>query len=149
MEQTVFTIRPSIRPIYFFYIIALIILAFFVFLAVKFHNIFILFPGLLFPFWPGFMHMGRHFTIYTLTNENIKVRTGIIGKTQTMIPLAKVQNVTFSYSITQRVLGIGDVLIKSASEKGAIPFADIDRPEECSRKILEVIKNYHKSDGQP
>lgn len=149
MEETIFTIRPSMRPIGVFYAACLVVLAFFVFLAIKFHSIFFIFPGLLFLFAPAAMQIRRRFTIYTLTNENIKIRTGIIGKTQTMIPLAKVQNVSFSYSIIQRMLGIGDILLESAAEKGAVPFLDIDKPEECSRQILEVIKNYHKAAAQP
>jgi len=149
MEQTIFVIRPSISPVITLYIITLLVLVFFVFLMFASQNINFLFFGILFQFITIDKHLGRNFTIYTLTTENIKIRAGIIGKTQIMIPLAKVQNVAFNYSIIQRLYGIGNLLIESASDQGAIPFTNIEKPEEYSKKILDATKNYQKNNSQP
>jgi uncharacterized membrane protein YdbT with pleckstrin-like domain len=149
MEQIIFTIRPSMKPIAALYILTLLVLVFFALLALEFKFTIFLLMGFLFPVAPAVIHMDRQFTIYTLTDENIRIRVGVIGKTQVMIPLEKVQNISFSYSLIQRIFGTGNLLIESASQQGAIPFKNIDKPEEFSKQILEELKNYSKSISQP
>ena len=45
---------------------------------------------------------------YTLTDSKIEIDYGLIARTTRNIPLAKIQDVTVSASILQRILGFGD-----------------------------------------
>ena len=53
---------------------------------------------------------------YTLTDSKVEIDTGLIARTTRNIPLTKIQDVTVSASIPQRLLGFGDLLIDNASE---------------------------------
>src|SRR5207245_5651914 len=67
---------------------------------------------------PGFYHLKRNMIRYRVTDSKIEIDYGLIARTTRNIPLAKIQDVTVSASILQRVLGFGDVVIDNASEVG-------------------------------
>ncbi len=53
---------------------------------------------------------------YTVTDAKLQIDTGLIARTTKNIPLSKVQDVTVSASIPQRLMGFGDIIIDNASE---------------------------------
>jgi len=55
---------------------------------------------------------------YTLTDSKIEIDYGLIARTTRNIPLAKIQDVTVSASIPQRILRLGDLVVDNASEVG-------------------------------
>lgn len=133
MTQNTFTIRPSMRPIIVWYVVAglFFIPVFFTSQAFIFSFIFLLIPII--------KHVKRNFTIYTLTADKVAIRTGVIGKAEMTIPLSKIQGVASSYSIEQRIFGIGNVLIESAGGRvGGVPMKDIEDPEKYAKQILEA-----------
>ena len=86
------------------------------------------------------LHLDRNFTVYTLTKENMKITKGIVGKTASVIPLLKVQEVTGASVWWQQFMGVGNVLVESAAnEINGIVMVNVDNPEEYVKKILEAI----------
>jgi len=149
MEEIIFTIRSSMRPIIALYILVFLLFIFTIILH-SFFAIFIGFITFIILIEVIIIHLQRNFTIYTLTSDNIKFRTGIIGKRVTTIPLIKIQDVTSVFSITQRLFGVGNVLIESATERiGGVRLRNIEKPEEYAKQILEAARNIQKGINQP
>src|ERR1051325_10326169 len=67
---------------------------------------------------PAYYHLKRNMVRYTLTDSKIEIDYGLIARTTRNIPLTKIQDVTVSASIPQRILGFGDVVVDNASELG-------------------------------
>jgi uncharacterized membrane protein YdbT with pleckstrin-like domain len=94
-------------------------------------------------------HIKRNSTTYTLTSEKLKIKTGILGKAENNVPLSKIQNVGSAYSLPQRILGIGNIVIESAGSKiGDIPLRDIEKPDEYVQKILTTVHEKESAVGQ-
>jgi uncharacterized membrane protein YdbT with pleckstrin-like domain len=78
------------------------------------------------------------FTNYVLTTERIIVRSGMIARTGTEIPLESINNVLFSQSVIERLLGYGDVLLESAGTQGQSRLKNIGDPEEFQSQVYRV-----------
>lgn len=87
------------------------------------------------------LDLRRVCTLYTLTTQRIRVKAGILSRVERTIPITKIQNVTAGYTMLQRILGIGDVIIESAAERsGWVWFAGVDSPLAYANRILEVVR---------
>ena len=100
----------------------------------------ILAVGLLVFSVPIYKHFLRRREVYTLTNHKLEMRYGIIAKTVRNIPLAKIQDVTVTASVWQRLLKLGDIVIDSASETGTIVLDEIHNPEHFANIILTELR---------
>ena len=89
---------------------------------------------------PIYKHFLRRREVYTLTNHKLEMRYGIIAKTVRNIPLAKIQDVTVTASVWQRLLKLGDIVIDSASETGTIVLDEIHNPEHYANIILTELR---------
>ena len=89
---------------------------------------------------PIYKHIVRLRHVYTLTNHKLEMRYGLIAKTVRNIPLRNVQDVTVTSSIWERLLGLGDIVIDSASESGKINLTDIHHPERYADQILSELR---------
>lgn len=78
------------------------------------------------------------FTQYVLTTERIVVRTGIVSRQGTEIPLENINDVHFSQSVIERLLGYGDVILESAGMQGQSELHDIPDPEAFQSAIYRA-----------
>jgi uncharacterized membrane protein YdbT with pleckstrin-like domain len=78
------------------------------------------------------------FTSYVITNERLIIRTGILAREGKEIPLDAINDVTFSQSFLERLVGSGDLLIESAGEFGQSRFTNIPDPEKMQSLIYET-----------
>lgn len=78
------------------------------------------------------------FTQYVLTTERIIVRIGMVARTGTEIPLERINNVLFSQSVLERLLGFGDVLIESAGAQGQSRLRDVPDPEAFQSEVYRA-----------
>lgn len=78
------------------------------------------------------------FTHYVVTNERVIVRRGFIARHGKEIPLEVINDVTFSQSVIERILGSGDLLIESAGEQGQSRYTDIPDPERVQALIYRL-----------
>ena len=56
---------------------------------------------------------------YTLTDQRIKIESGVFGRQSKMIPIDRVQDCTTRQSLVGRVLGYGRVEVDAAGAQGA------------------------------
>lgn len=78
------------------------------------------------------------FRLYVLTTERIVVRTGVVSRDGTEIPLESINNVLYSQSVIERLLGYGDVLIESAGSQGQSRLDDIPDPEAFQSEVYRA-----------
>ncbi len=74
-------------------------------------------------------------TNLVITSDRLIFRQGIFAKSGIEIPLNRVNNVNFSQSVWERLLGAGDLLIESGGEDGQQRFTDIRHPERVQNLI--------------
>jgi len=75
------------------------------------------------------------FTLHVLTTERLVVRSGVVARRGLEIPLEAINDVTFSQTVFERLLGFGDLLVESAGEQGQSRFSNIPRPEHFQSLI--------------
>ena len=93
---------------------------------------------------PAYYHVKRNMIRYTLTDSKIEIDHGLIARTTRNIPLAKIQDVTVSASILQRILGFGDVVVDNASEIGGSTILhNINDPRHYADLILRQLRRWH------
>jgi len=93
---------------------------------------------------PAYYHLKRNMVRYTLTDSKIEIDYGLIARTTRNIPLAKIQDVTVSASILQRMLGFGDVVVDNASEVGGTTVLhNINNPRHYADLLLREMARRH------
>ena len=93
---------------------------------------------------PGYYHIRRNMVRYTVTDAKLQIDTGLIARTTRNIPLSKVQDVTVSASIPQRMLGFGDIIVDNASELGgSTVMHNISKPRHYADLLLRELRRWH------
>jgi uncharacterized membrane protein YdbT with pleckstrin-like domain len=80
------------------------------------------------------------FTEYVLTNERLISRAGVIAKRTTEIPLERINDITITQSVFERILHCGDLVLESAGEFGQQRFSDVGAPAEVQKRIYEATE---------
>ncbi len=146
LEQVIFTVRPTMIFIKLGYALAIIAAIAIVFLLALIPvPAYISVPlALALLLIPAFYHLKRNMVRYTLTDSKIEIDTGLIARTTRNIPLSKIQDVTVSASIPQRMLGFGDLLIDNASELGGSTILhNISQPRHYADLLLRELRRRH------
>lgn len=142
----IFTVTPTLMFVKLGYVLA--VLGAFL-LVVLFSTALSPFVGL----WPGvilglalllipaFYHARQKLKRYTLTETTIEIDSGLVSRTTQNVPLRRVQDVTVSSTVFQRMLGYGDIVVDNASETGGKVILDnIDKPRERADQILRQMR---------
>ncbi len=79
-------------------------------------------------------------THFVLTSDRVIFRTGIIAKHGIEIPLERINTIFFHQRIFERMLGLGDLDIESASKDGAQRFNDIRNPSGVQNEIYQQME---------
>jgi len=79
-------------------------------------------------------------THFVLTTERVIFRSGVVAKFGREIPLERINDVTFSQSLLERLFGVGDLLLESAGEHGQSSFSDIRDPEAVQLEIYRQME---------
>ena len=74
-------------------------------------------------------------TNFVITSDRIIFRSGVLGNSAIENPLERVNNVLFSQSVFERMLGAGDLLIESGGEAGQQRSTDIRQPDRVQNLI--------------
>jgi membrane protein YdbS with pleckstrin-like domain len=149
IESVIFTARPTMLFIKIGYVAAVAgaILITVLLAMVRFIDIpwYISLPvALSLLLIPAYYHLKRNMLRYTLTDSKIEIDYGLIARTTRNIPLAKIQDVTVTASIPQRILGFGDVVVDNASELGGTTVLhNINNPRHYADLILRQLRQWH------
>jgi uncharacterized membrane protein YdbT with pleckstrin-like domain len=79
-------------------------------------------------------------THFVLTTERLIFRSGLVAKFGREIPLERINDVTFSQSLFERLVGVGDLLLESAGEHGQSRFSNIRDPETVQLEIYRQME---------
>ncbi len=146
LEQVIFTVRPTMIFIKLGYALA-VLAGFALVLLLAWIDVPALISvpiGLALLLVPAYYHLRRNMVRYTLTDSKLEIDTGLIARTTRNIPLSKIQDVTVSASIPQRVLGFGDLIVDNASELGGtIVLHNISNPRHFADLLLRQLRLRH------
>ncbi len=67
-------------------------------------------------------------TAYTLTDQRIKIETGILSRSEKIIPIDRIQDCTTRVSLIGRMLGYGRVEVDAAGAQGAEVLEHLPNP---------------------
>jgi len=79
-------------------------------------------------------------THFVLTSDRVIFRSGIVAKRGIEIPLERINTIFFNQRIFERMLGLGDLDIESASKDGAQRFDDIKNPSAVQNEIYQQME---------
>ena len=93
---------------------------------------------------PAYYHLRRNSVRYTVTDAKLEIDRGLVSRTTRNIPLSKIQDVTVSATIPQRLLGFGDLIVDNASEAGgSTVLHNINNPRQHADLLLRELRRWH------
>ncbi len=72
---------------------------------------------------------------FVVTSDRVIQREGWIARQSIEIPLEQINDIRFKQGVFERMIGAGDLMIRSASNDGPTTFEDIRHPEEVQKTI--------------
>ena len=79
-------------------------------------------------------------TLYELTTRRLRMRDGIVTRHGRDIPLARINDVSFTKGLLDRLLGSGQLVVESAGEHGQIVLTDIPRVEYTQATLFRLVE---------
>jgi membrane protein YdbS with pleckstrin-like domain len=92
---------------------------------------------LVFGVWPT---LAWWYRTYTLTNERLATRKGVLRRSGRDIPLTRVNDVAFDQGILDRMVGAGTLRVSAASEEGTIVWVDIPDIHRVALRLNEQAR---------
>jgi uncharacterized membrane protein YdbT with pleckstrin-like domain len=86
-------------------------------------------------------------TVYTLTNQRIKIETGVFSRQSKMIPIDRVQDCTTKQSILGRMMGYGLVEVDSAGADGPEVLSHLPNPQYFRDQVF--VESEKRRSGTP
>lgn len=103
------------------------------------------FAGLLLFLIPGYFHFRQKTVRYTLTDSKLEIDEGFISRTTRSVPISRIQDVTVSSGIAQRVLGFGNLMIDNASDEGGkVILRNINTPRYYADVLLRQMRRLER-----
>jgi uncharacterized membrane protein YdbT with pleckstrin-like domain len=87
----------------------------------------------------GLVHLRRRYTTWSLTSDRLIERSGLLASRRREMELADVRSIEVDRSLTQRILGLGNVSIASAASADfMIRMQDIPDPERVAEMLRQA-----------
>lgn len=144
-HQRIFSIAPTLKFVFLGYL-AIVFIAFaLVILLTALIPGFIPFIGVIIGFFllliPVYYHVRQKMIRYSLTDNTIEIDRGLISRSTQNIPLRRIQDVTVTSTLFQRMMGYGDITIDNASEDGGkVVLDNVDQPRKYADLILREMR---------
>lgn len=145
-EAEIFTISPTLMFVKAGYVGAAIGSLLFVGLTSSFLSQYVsvweaVLLGLLLFLIPAFYHFKQKLVRYTLTYSKLEIDEGFISRTTRSVPIRRIQDVTVSLGVMQRLLGFGNLVIDNASEEGGkVVLKNINTPKHYGDVLLKQMR---------
>jgi uncharacterized membrane protein YdbT with pleckstrin-like domain len=94
-------------------------------------------PALLF-LWPLSNQLKRRFKKLVLSGDKLRYETGVLSRTTRTIQVSKIQDVRVDQTLTERLMGIGNISIETAGEASRLRTVNIDDPQSVADAILDA-----------
>jgi uncharacterized membrane protein YdbT with pleckstrin-like domain len=86
------------------------------------------------------MHLARRMVTLRFHDDHLTLESGFLSRVRRTVDMAKIQDVTVRQTLGQRMLGVGDLMLESAGESGAMAIANVDGPRAIADEILASSK---------
>ena len=144
-ENRIFSISPTLKFVKAGYgltaVIALLLVAFFAIFLGSVSTWIPVILGLLLFLIPAYYHLKQRLIRYSLMDTAVEIDSGLISRNTRNIPLRRIQDVTVTADLWQRMLGFGDVVIDNASEQGGkVALKNIDSPRHYADMLLKQMR---------
>jgi uncharacterized membrane protein YdbT with pleckstrin-like domain len=147
-ERIIFEGHPSWRATLAFYLKALLIAAAVVVVLGLVTDVSVVLwalVGLALVVLVGFVK--RMTTVYTITNQRLRIKRGFIARRVQQTRIDRVQNVNTDQSVIQRILQVGTVDFDTAgTDDSEFKFAGVSQPEEVVAAVEEAQVELPRSD---
>ena len=81
-------------------------------------------------------------TKYVLTTDRLVIRSGILARHGRDIPLNRINDVSFTETVFERMLRSGTLVVESAGERGQISLTDVPRVEHVQREVYRMVDQH-------
>ncbi len=148
-EPQIFSIRPTLLFVKIGYGLAaaggILLVALFALLIKSVSPWYAVFAGLSLLLIPAYFHLKQKLVRYTLTDAKIEIDEGLISHTTKNVPLRTIQDVTVSATMTQRMLGFGNLVIENAGENNSqIILKNINTPRKYADVLLKQMRRLNR-----
>jgi uncharacterized membrane protein YdbT with pleckstrin-like domain len=131
-EKIIFEGHPSWRATLAFYLKALLVVAVIALVGVVATSVSVILwvlAGLALVVVVGFVK--RMTTVYTITNQRLRIKRGFIARKVQQTRIDRVQNVNTDQSVIERILQVGTVDFDTAgTDDSEFRFAGVSQPED-------------------
>lgn len=79
-------------------------------------------------------------THYVVTDRRLITRKGVIARSGRDMPLARINDISFSHTVVERMLGCGTLVVESAGERGQLVLTNVPHVEAVQRRIYELAE---------
>jgi membrane protein YdbS with pleckstrin-like domain len=144
-EQVIFSINPAFYPVTTGYLLSSF-LAVVLTAGLAYFNVNLLFVllSVAVAFVPAIVRHIQHIhTVFTLTTLKIEISTGLLSKKTQNIPLRHIQDVSVRESLSERLLGIGDIIIDTPAMESNTTLSNIREPRRYADQILAQIQRWN------
>ena len=86
---------------------------------------------------------------YTLTDQRIKIESGVFGRQSKMIPIDRIQDCTTRQSIFGRMLGYGRVEVDAAGSQGAEVLDHLPNPGSFRDQVFVQSERRRSAPSSP
>ncbi|HUR14195.1 MAG TPA: PH domain-containing protein [Mycobacteriales bacterium] len=80
-------------------------------------------------------------TLFVFTTKRVVTRSGVLTRSGRDVPLNRINDVSFSENLLERVLRCGTLTVESAGERGQVVLADVPRVAEVQHQLYELIQS--------
>ena len=80
-------------------------------------------------------------TRYELTTRRMRLRTGVVARNGSDIPLSRITDVSFRKSLLDRLLGCGTLIVESAGEHAEIILRQVPHVERVSATLFKLVED--------
>lgn len=80
-------------------------------------------------------------THFVITDRRVLVRTGILARSGRDVPLSRINDITFSHTFLERLLGCGTLVIESAGERGQVTMTEVPKVERVQRELYDLVES--------
>ena len=79
-------------------------------------------------------------TLFVVTTRRVVVRTGVLARQGRDVPLSRINDITFSHSLFERILGCGTLVVESAGERGQVVLTEVPNVEQVQRTLYDLVE---------
>jgi uncharacterized membrane protein YdbT with pleckstrin-like domain len=74
-------------------------------------------------------------TLFVVTDRRVVLRSGVLSRSGRDVLLSRINDITFSHSLVERLLGCGTLVVDAAGERGEVVLTAVPGVEQVQRTV--------------